>query len=97
MLETLVAEVYGPAQERQLEIARQVRDLFKKTDGVVDVDWYVEDDRPKVQLHVDEEKAALHGITDEQVARTLSIASAGAEAACCTLIRKRKTSRSRCG
>ncbi|MBZ5610335.1 MAG: efflux RND transporter permease subunit [Acidobacteriia bacterium] len=80
VLETLVAEVYGPAQERQLQIARQVRDLFGKTDGVVDVDWYVEDDRPKIQLRVDEEKAALHGISNEQVARALSIASAGAQA-----------------
>ncbi len=80
VLETLVAEVYGPSQDGQLRIARQVRDLFRKTGGVVDVDWYVEDDRPKIQLVVDQEKAALHGISNEQVARTLAIASAGAEA-----------------
>ena len=77
VLETLVAEVYGPSQEGQLRVARQIRDLFKRTDGVVDVDWYVEDDRPKHQLRVDEEKASLHGITEEQVAQVMRIASAG--------------------
>ncbi len=80
VLETLVAEVYGPTQEGQLRIARQVRELFRSTDGVVDVDWYVEDDRPKHQLRVDREKAALHGISQDQVARAVRIASAGESA-----------------
>jgi multidrug efflux pump subunit AcrB len=77
VLETLVAEVYGPTQEGQLGVARQIRDLFQRTDGVVDVDWYVEHDRAKIQLLVDQEKASLHGITEEQVARVLRMASAG--------------------
>ena len=80
VLETLVAEVYGPTQDGQLRIARQVRDLFRSTDGVVDVDWYVEDDRPKHQIHVDQEKASLHGISQDQVARSVRIASAGESA-----------------
>jgi len=80
VLETLVAEVYGPSQEGQLRVARQIRDLFKQTDGVVDVDWYVEDDRPKHQLRVDQEKASLHGVTEDQVARVMRIASAGESA-----------------
>lgn len=80
VLETLVAEVYGPSQTERIAIARQIRDLFRKTDGVVDTDWYVEDDRPKVQLRVDEEKAALSGINEDQVARALRVASAGESA-----------------
>ncbi len=80
VLETLVAEVYGPSESERIGIARQVRDLFRKTDGVVDTDWYVEDDHPKIQLRVDEEKAALHGITEDQVARALRVASAGESA-----------------
>ena len=80
VLETLVAEVYGPEQTERVAIARQVRDLFRRTDGVVDTDWYVEDEHPKIQLRVDEEKAALHGITEEQVARALRVASAGESA-----------------
>ena len=77
VLQTLVAEVYGPSLEGRLEIARQIRDLFEKTEGVVDVDWYVEDEQPKVRFLVDREKAALHGISQDEVARTLRIASAG--------------------
>ena len=70
----------APAQPGQIDIARQIRDLCKRTDGVVDVDWYVEDDQPKFHLVVDREKAALNGISAEDVARTLSVASAGFEA-----------------
>ena len=77
VLETLVAEVYGPNMEERIALARQMRDLFKSTDGVVDVDWYVESDQPKYSLAVDEEKAALSGISEDDVARTLRLASSG--------------------
>jgi len=77
VLETLVAEIYGPTQEGQIRLARQIRDIFEKTNGIVDVDWYVEDDQPKYHLVVDREKAALNGISCEDVARTLRIASGG--------------------
>jgi len=76
VLETLVAEVYGPDLDRRIALAREFRDLFKKTDGVVDTDWYVEDDQIKYRLVVDEEKAALNGITESDIAKTLQIASA---------------------
>jgi multidrug efflux pump subunit AcrB len=77
VLQTLVAEVYGPAQEGRIRIARQIRDLWKRTGGVVDVDWYVEDDQPKYRLLVDKEKAALNGISEDEIARTMRLASAG--------------------
>jgi multidrug efflux pump subunit AcrB len=77
VLQTLVAEVYGPAQEGRTEIARQIRDLWKRTDGVVDVDWYVEDNQPEYRLLVDKEKAALNGISEDDIARTVQLASAG--------------------
>ncbi len=80
VLQTLVAEVYGPAEEGRLRIARQIRELMEQTDGVVDVDWYVEDDQPKRRLVVDREKAALHGITEADIAQTLAIAAAGSPA-----------------
>ncbi|HTX39674.1 MAG TPA: efflux RND transporter permease subunit [Bryobacteraceae bacterium] len=77
VLETLVAEVYGPRLDRRIALARQIRDLFQQTRGVVDVDWYVEDDQAKYSLCVDEEKAALNGISEDQIARAMQIASAG--------------------
>ncbi|HWE49955.1 MAG TPA: efflux RND transporter permease subunit [Bryobacteraceae bacterium] len=80
VLETLVAEVYGPDMNRRIALARQIRDLFQQTKGVVDVDWYVEDDQPKYSLTVDEEKAALNGISEDDVAREMQVASAGVAA-----------------
>ncbi len=77
VLSTLVAEVYGPDPGRQREIARQIKDIFSRTDGVVDVDWYVEDDQPKLTFTVDKAKAALNGVSTEDVAKTQRIALSG--------------------
>jgi multidrug efflux pump subunit AcrB len=77
VLQTLVAEIYGPSYERQVEIARQVRGIFDKTPGVVDVDWYVEADHPKYRFLVDKEKASLNGVSPEQVSNTLRTALGG--------------------
>jgi multidrug efflux pump subunit AcrB len=80
VVQTLVAEVYGPDFFGQLDVARQVKQIFQQTSGVVDVDWYVEDPQTKLTFTVDEEKAALHGITSAEVARALEIAESGGAA-----------------
>ncbi len=77
VLQTLVAEIYGPTMEGRIALARQMRDLFKQTKGVVDVDWYVEDDQTKYRLLVDNEKAAISGVSQEDIARTMQVASSG--------------------
>ena len=77
VLQTLVAEIYGPDYERQMEIARDVRDQMDEIPGIVDVDWYVEDDQPKYRLIVDQEKAALSGVRLDVIARTLRMATSG--------------------
>ncbi len=80
VLQTLVAEVYGPDYREQIDVARRIRGVLEKTEGVVDVDWYVEDDQPKYRFAVDQEKAALNGVSAEQAAATLRLAVDGAEA-----------------
>jgi len=80
VLETLVAEVYGPDPERRIGIARTIRNLFSQTSGVVDVDWYVEDNQAKYRLVVDQEKAALNGISEDEIARAIQVVSAGYQA-----------------
>ena len=77
VLQTLVAEVYGPDEERRVKLAREVMRQFESVDGVVDVDWYVEEPQTKQRVVLDRDKAALHGITDGDLARTLRIAAAG--------------------
>jgi multidrug efflux pump subunit AcrB len=80
VLQTLVAEVYGPDHARRLEVARQVRAVLEEAPGVVDVDWYVEDPQDKVRLDVDEEKAAAAGISPAMVAAAVRLGSAGGQA-----------------
>ncbi len=77
VLSTLVAEIYGPDTNRQIEIAKSLKAIFEKTDGVVDVDWFVEDDQRKISFEVDHEKAAASGISTEAIARSLGIALSG--------------------
>jgi multidrug efflux pump subunit AcrB len=79
VLQTLVAEVYGPDYREQIRIAEHIRDLFEATPGVVDVDWYVEADQPLLMFRFDHEKGALNGITADQVAEVIRIAQAGAD------------------
>ena len=77
VLQTLVAEIYGPTDSLRNEMAMKVRQIFKTTPGVVDVDSYQEDDKKKVTLVIDREKAALHGITAETISKTLRLAVNG--------------------
>ncbi|MBK7393829.1 MAG: efflux RND transporter permease subunit [Chloracidobacterium sp.] len=77
VLQTIVAEIYGPAYDRQIEIARNIRGILEQTNGVVDVDWYVEDNQTKYSLKIDKEKAALNGITAEQITQTMRVAIDG--------------------
>jgi multidrug efflux pump subunit AcrB len=77
VLQTLVAEIYGPTEQLRLALAEKVRAIFQKTPGVVDVDWYVEADQPKTIFVIDKEKAALHGISAETISQTLRIAVGG--------------------
>ena len=77
VLQTLVAEIYGPTEENRLKMAQKVIDIFHHTPGVVDTDWYIEADQPKVEFVIDKEKAALHGISAETISQTLKIAVGG--------------------
>jgi multidrug efflux pump subunit AcrB len=77
VLQTLVAEVYGPDPARRTEIARQVKAIFEGTPGVVDTDWYVEAPQPRVDLVVDQEKAALSGLSAAAVASVVQMSKSG--------------------
>ena len=80
VLQTLVAEIYGPNLQGQVEVARQVKQIFQQTKGVVDTDWYMQDPQQQLVLQVDQTKAALHGIAVAQVAQTIQLAASGMQA-----------------
>jgi len=80
VMSTLVAEIYGPDVQRQVEIAAQIKDIFSNTKGVVDVDWQREDDQRKIFFEVDKEKAAYHGISTEAISQTTRMLLGGGTA-----------------
>ena len=77
VIQTLVAEVYGPDLDGQTRVAQQIKSIFQHTPGVVDTDWYVEDPEPRLTIRVDEVKAAQDGIAVADVAHALALASSG--------------------
>ncbi|MEY3000121.1 MAG: hypothetical protein RL648_335, partial [Verrucomicrobiota bacterium] len=77
VLQTIVAEIYGPDPEQRLSLASAVREIMANTPGVVDLDWYVQDIQPKTRFVVDKAKAALHGISEQEVSAALQIATRG--------------------
>ena len=72
VLSTIVAEVYGPDYDQQIEVARQVKEILENTDDIVDIDWMVEADQTEYRLEVDKEKAMLNGIAPQQVVGALT-------------------------
>jgi multidrug efflux pump subunit AcrB len=77
VLQTLVAEVYGADPAVREDLAARMRDAFRNTPGVVDVDWYVEERQPKVTLAVDPERAAAAGVPAAAVAAAVRMAGSG--------------------
>jgi multidrug efflux pump subunit AcrB len=77
VLSTLVAEIYGPDYAQQIAIAKQVKNIFKHTKDVVDVDWMVEDDEKEYNISVDKEKAMKYGVVTAQVAALVNGALSG--------------------
>ena len=79
VVQTLVAEVYGPDLAGQTRVAQQIKSIFQHTPGVVDTDWYVEDPQSRLVIRVDEVKAAQHGIAVSDVAHALALALSGTQ------------------
>ncbi len=100
VLATLVAEVRGPADRTSAELVaaarRRRRAARRGTRGVVDVDEMAATrSAPRLDFVVDQEKAALHGVSTAEVVRTLRLALSGEEPA--TVHDRSERSRCACG
>lgn len=74
VLSTIVAEIYGPDYDTQIDIANQVKTILTNTDDVVDVDWMVEADQTEYEFVIDKEKAMLYGVVPQQIVHTMNMA-----------------------
>lgn len=80
VLSTLVAEIYGDkdVSYRQLIAgAAHVKTVMANEPFVTDIDDTTEADRQRIDFVVDKEKAALHGVSTQQIIHTLRVALSG--------------------
>ena len=80
VLSTLVAEIYGETltpYEVQKAAARVVMERLSREPHVVEIDSTIEDDRPRLRFITDKQKAALSGVSTEDISQTLAMANEG--------------------
>ena len=77
VMSTIVAEIYGPNYEQQIEVADKVKEMLGQTPNVVDVDWSVEHNQTEYRVEVDKEKAMKAGLPTAQVVQTAYAALSG--------------------
>ena len=77
VLAPIVAEVYGPEPEGRRQVAKAVRAVFERTEGIVDVDDSSIADAPKALLVIDRRKAAMLGVPQQAIVATLRAGLAG--------------------
>ncbi len=77
VLSTLVAEVYGENGKKRIETAAKIKKIFESTPGVVDVDWYVEDNVTQYNFAVDKRKASIYKVPVKAIVDTVQIFTKG--------------------
>jgi multidrug efflux pump subunit AcrB len=77
VLSPIVAEVYGPDYGGQMQVAKQVRAAFEGTPDIVGVDDSVDHDNQKVVLRVAQGKAALLGVSQQDIVEVVKLGLAG--------------------
>lgn len=77
VLQTLVAEIYGPDAETRRQVAKDMTDIFVAAEGVVDVDNYMSQHHEYWRFAVDTEKAVRRGISVDTINRNLSMVMGG--------------------
>jgi multidrug efflux pump subunit AcrB len=72
VMSPLVAEVYGINYEGQIIAAKNLRDVFEQTADIVDIDDSIEMASDKVIVEIDRSRAALLGLSQQQVTTALA-------------------------
>jgi multidrug efflux pump subunit AcrB len=79
VLSPIVAEVYGPDDTGRSRVAGEVRAALAATPDIVGIDYSVEDPAPRLQLKVDQAKAALVAVTRRDVVETMRVGLSGVD------------------
>lgn len=71
VMSPIVAEVYGPDYNGQIQVAKQIRQVFEKTPDIVDIDDSVEAAQKRLVVQVNRSKAALLGVSQDTIAAAI--------------------------
>ncbi|MFP4247486.1 MAG: efflux RND transporter permease subunit [Halochromatium sp.] len=77
VLQTLVAEVYGPTPAARRGFAEDLTEMFAAAEGVVDVDNRMQAPHNRWHFQVDTEKASRNGVDVDSITRNLAMAMGG--------------------
>ncbi|MCF8178678.1 MAG: efflux RND transporter permease subunit [Sulfuritalea sp.] len=77
VMSPIVAEIYGPDYAGQMAVAKQVRAAFEGTADIVGVDDSIDEDAPKLVLHVEQAKAALLGVAQKDIVDVVRLGLSG--------------------
>ena len=77
VLSPIVAEVYGPDEAGRHEVAQFVRQQFAREPGIVGIDDSIEENAPKILVHVDQARAAALGVSQADIVATMRMALEG--------------------
>ncbi len=73
----ILAEVYGPTQAIREQAAQQLRQIFRNTPDIVDVDMYLPELHQKWQVVIDRSKAAKYQVPYASIVDALATAVGG--------------------
>lgn len=73
----ILAEVYAPTPELRQQAAREVREIFRATEDIVDVDMYLPEAHQKWQVVIDRSKAAHYQVPYASIVDALATAVGG--------------------
>ena len=77
VMSPIVAEIYGPDYDTQIQVAKQVRRVFEQSEGIVAIDDTVEDDAQRFVLRVLQNKAAVAGVAQKDIVAAMRMGLAG--------------------
>ena len=77
VLQTIVAEIYGPSAQVRRQFAEDLTKKFEQAKNISDVDNFLEEPHEILRFKVDADKAQRNGISVEDVNRALEMAMGG--------------------
>jgi len=74
VMQSVVAEIYGPDAQTRRQVASDMTQMFESLDGLADVDNLMQQEHQVWHFEVDTQKASRFGISVKSIIRNLSMA-----------------------